>query len=248
MMTDAELEQFEREERIDADRAAGRFPKDLNHGGYNPERFKPRPLSNTKPLWHKQPGESVQAYEAFMSYLNQPMETRTLRVACEIVEKSRSCLMKWYRQWSWKLRVGAYEEHFLLVRLDSIEADRDRMWREQQTLAEKAIDVAGARLLHMLGEIDQEKGTLNGDVIKPDALVRLLDTATKIQRIAVLGRAELAENVKARSEELQQAWADELSTLFGQFMNDLELTPDQQDRAKETLARLFLDDEQEIAA
>jgi hypothetical protein len=242
---DQDQEDLEREARIAEDRAAGRFPRDL-HGAYNPERFKPRPLT-INPLWHKQHGESVQAYEAFMAYLTQPMESRTLAQACEIVGKGRSCLSKWHRQWSWKLRVASYEEHFLLVRLDSIEADRDRMWREQQNVAESAIDAVTARLKDILGKVGAD-GKLGNEDLKPEALIRLLDTATKIQRIAVLGRAELASQVKEKGEALQAQWADELSSLFGQFINDLELTPDQQDRAQEVLARLFLDDDQEMAA
>lgn len=247
-MTVEELEEIEREERVESDRAAGRFPRDVNYyKGYNPLRFAPRPLNANRPLWHRQPTESVQAYEAFMAYLMQPLETRTLRTACETVEKSRSCLMKWYRQWQWKNRVASYEEHFLLMRLDSVEADRDRMWREQQQMAEQAMDAVTARLKDVLTQVT-EAGTLSGEVIKMDALVRLMDTAAKIQRLSVMGRAELAEHVKSKNDALQQQWADELAMLFGTFINDLELTPEQQIKAKDIAARLFLDGDDQLAA
>lgn len=204
---------------------------------YATGRYKPKPLDGSKPLWRKQKGESSQAYEAFMTYLMLPAETRTAKNAAEALGKTMSLLLKWSCQWSWVYRVGAYEEHYLLIRLESVEADKDAMWRQQKTIADTGLEVVSAGLAYLISEINENGGL---DKIKGDTLVRLLDTAAKIQRMAVLGRSQLFDEVKERRQTLHEEWSDELAQTFVDFMNRMSLNQEQQEQAKVVLEELLV--------
>lgn len=58
------------------------------------ERFRKRPLDGSRPLWYRQPKESISAYEAFMTYLTMPREERSVARTGETVGKSYSCMSK----------------------------------------------------------------------------------------------------------------------------------------------------------
>lgn len=204
-----------------------------------PNRWAHRPLDGAKPAWLKQPQESHQAYEAFMTYLTLPPQERTISRAAEIVGKSFSLFQKWAQMWSWVYRVGAYEEHYLLLRLESYEADRDRMWLEQRMVAEEAVAVVRAALRDLIEQIDPETGRLS-DKLKPEALARLLDTATKVQRMAVLGQAANAAEAAENAEKLADRWGDDLAQTLQQFMDEMELTPEQQAQAKHALEKVLI--------
>jgi hypothetical protein len=208
-------------------------------------RYAPMPLDETKALWLRQRRESVQAYAAFMAYLLLPIEDRTYARTCEQIGKSLTLVRQWGMRWQWRNRAAAYAEHHLLMKLESVEENRDRMWREQEFIAGTAIEILKKELEAILMELigDPETGVPpKKGIIKADALNRLLDTATKIQRQAVLGRTKNAEKVAERHAKLNEQHGDELYDILSRFMNMLQLTPDQQDRGKLALTQLLLDD------
>lgn len=208
---------------------------------YNPDRWKPRPLDGNKNLWYKQPNESVQAYEAFMTYLTIPAEDRTYQKAADILGKSHGLMTKWAQVWSWRLRVGAYEEHFLLLRLESVEADRDAMWREQKKLADMGMNILSAHFEDLIASIN-ELG--RSQRVKPEALVRMLDVVTKIQRMAVLGRLEGAEEIQERNEKLAESYGDELAELMREVINATEMSEEQQEKLRTVLEHRLVGQEQ----
>lgn len=195
------------------------------------------PLDGSRPLWFRQPSESIEAYESFMVYLTLPMKERSVRKASEIVGKNQGTLNKWSMRWCWTMRVGAYEEHYLLLRLDDMEVARDEMFRDQNSIASTALDIVRIEFQRFLQMLQETESGTSG--IKPDALTRLMDTAAKIQRLAVNGRLKAAEQMRDRSEKLSDEQSDELVLLIREVMNTVELTADQQAQMQEVLkARL----------
>jgi hypothetical protein len=203
-----------------------------NHSKRNDQRFAARELT-VNPLWHKQKGESYQAYEAFMTYLMLPADERTYSSAAKAVKKSLSLMRKWGREWSWSIRAAAYEEHYLLLKLDSAAADRDVMYLQQKAMAEEAMNLVMASIRNLADQI--EDGRLRE--LGQDAMVKLLTEAAKIQRMAVLGRAESAERAAEANEKLAERWAEELAELMRAVINECNLSDDQISQFREVMAR-----------
>lgn len=199
-------------------------------------------LDPNKPLWHRQKREGLSAYEGFMIFLSAG-KGRTQQKVAEILGCSYQNVRRWAMTWSWSYRVGAYEEHYMLLRLEDIEAKKDGMWLEQEALALTAMSLVSNQFDSMLAEIKMAREAdpdAKIEIMKPDALVRMFDTATKVQRMAVLGRVQNLAETQEREEKLMEQHSAELAELIGAFMNDLELTADQQEKAKEVLTRQLL--------
>ena len=199
-----------------------------------------RQLNPDKPLWHRQHKEGMAAYEAFMVFLAMGKERSAPRVA-----EQQGCgvpnITRWMKMWSWSYRVAAYEEHYMLLRLEDIESKRDGMFAHQEGLALTALALVEAQFGSMLDDmrLSMEAGE-KVEVLKGDSLVRLFDTATKVQRMAVMGKVANLIDVQEREEKLAEAHSQELAELIGAFMNDLELTPEQQEKAQDVLKAKLL--------
>lgn len=207
-------------------RAAGQKPE-LDAAGLLPKnRRAKREITTTRP-WFRQRGESVQSYSAFQTYLAMPQETRSLIRVAEVVGKSGQLMRNWSSEWSWVMRVAAYEEHFLLIRLDSLAADRDTMWTEQQALGNKVVGLVGSAFEGLIGEYMGQDGKLDIKAMKPEVMVRLLAEATKLQRQATLGRVESAEKIAETNEKISERYAEELVSMFQTFLNRMNLSDEQ---------------------
>jgi hypothetical protein len=169
-----------------------------------------------------------------MTYLTMPKENRSMMKTAEILGKSWRLMGRWAQMWSWTYRVGQYEEHYLLLKLESVEARRDEMWQAQINLAEVAVSVVMANLSALARQITDDGQAQN---VKADALVRMMDTATKIQRMAVLGRIAGAAEAQERQERLAEAYSDELVELVREIENEAGLDQEQQKNLRAVLER-----------
>lgn len=59
-------------------------------------------------LWERQPGESVQAFEAFKIYRDLGLK-RSNRAVCEQLSKSRQLITRWKSKYQWDERCRAYD-------------------------------------------------------------------------------------------------------------------------------------------
>lgn len=193
-------------------------------------------LDPVKKAWFKQPGETAKAFEAFMVFLMLGKD-RTLGDTAKSLGKSYTAIARWSRQWHWAIRAGAYEEHYMLLRLESAEADRDAMYVKQRSMANSALDLVGAKMAAMLDAVVE--GKLDSDVLKSDAMVRLFDTASKIERMAVLGRISTQEKSAEEQERLEERYAEELASFTRELFNKIALTPEQEKKAKKAMAKLL---------
>jgi hypothetical protein len=209
------------------------------------EKFQGRheilPETDKRKPWYRQPGESRIAYEAFCMFLTIP-EPRTYKKVGEAVGKSLQQITRWGRHWNWQLRAAAYSEHHLLLRLESTEAERERMYNEHRTLARQGQAIVEKHfeiILDALKEDEQGQIDIKG-MIKPDALVRLFDAVTKVERMSVLGQIDDREKTAEEREALQERYATELADLFKGLMDDLQLSPQQKQMAKAAFAKRFV--------
>lgn len=59
-------------------------------------------------IWERQPGESVQAFEAFRIYRDLGLK-RSNHEVCKQLSKSRQLISRWKAAWNWDERVRAYD-------------------------------------------------------------------------------------------------------------------------------------------
>jgi len=59
-------------------------------------------------IWERQPGESVQAFEAFKIYRDLGLK-RSNQEVCKQLSKSRQLISRWKATWNWDERVRAYD-------------------------------------------------------------------------------------------------------------------------------------------
>lgn len=202
-------------------------------------RHSKRPISDQR-SWHQQEGESHKEYASFMTFLTLPAEERTLAKCAERLNRSRALMERYSAKWSWILRVSRYEEHYLLLRLDSLAADRDSMWATQQALGTKAVAIAESAMETLIGEHTSPDGKIDLAVLKPEVMVRLLAEATKLQRLATLGRVESAEKIASDNDALTDRWSDELAAILSDFTNSLNLTEQQQEQARKSILEILM--------
>lgn len=188
--------------------------------------------SRSRP-WFRQEAESIPAYEAFMLYLTMGRERNMAQVSRDL-GKAENLIYRWSSRWRWQDRVAAYEEHFLTLNLDSYEAERERMWRRHRSLANEAMVLVEATFAGLREKIDTE-GRL--DAIKPDALVRLMAEAAKLDRMAVLGQIEAHAKSAEERERLIERYGEELANTMKELMGDVQLTPEQQQKFQDALQR-----------
>lgn len=180
-----------------------------------------------------------------MVYLTLPADERTMARTGEVINKSHSVMQKWGQMWQWTSRVAAYEEHYLLLRLESVEAERDDMWVQQKALAQVALSIVSGHfesLVELIGKAQAENEHVN--LVKPDALVRLFAEATKVQRMAIIGRIQGAADIAEKNERLAEAYSEELVQLMREVEQEIGLTPEQETKMQEVLKRHLVGDEQ----
>jgi hypothetical protein len=172
--------------------------------------------------WHRQKGESRQAFEAFMTYLIAGQD-RSLTQASNDVGKSRTLIARWSRQWHWVHRVGCYEEHYMLLQLESVEAQRDVIYAKQARLADLATSIVEARLTSLMAQM--EEGKLSEEDLKNDSLIRLFSESTKIEKSAIEKRIEGAKELSERRKTIEEEYGEQLAEKLQQIMNELGVDP-----------------------
>lgn len=138
--------------------------------------------------WHRRQNETLQAYEAFNTYLLLGPERSQERVA-KTLGKSRQLMDRWSTRHAWVLRITAYEEHFALKALDATEDDRIELMREHMNFASSVLRRARARLEFVTDDMPEDEKELEkldeqGKLMTVDQALRAGDLAVKIGRLA----------------------------------------------------------------
>ena len=139
-------------------------------------------MAEPKP-WERQPNETVKAFEAFCTYRDLG-KTRSQEKAAQELSKSRQLISKWSSANDWVNRINAWEEEQdRLIRIELMK-DIGAMRKKHADLA-NAILIKAAQALHKM-PIDE---------IKASDISRMVETATKLERIS---RGDVGDVIEER--------------------------------------------------
>lgn len=146
--------------------------------------------------WNRRDKESVQAYEAFTTYLLLGTD-RSLAKVSQQLSKSGQLLKRWSARHEWQLRTLAYEEHFAVRALDATEDERIELMREHLSFSTAVLRRARARLEHVTEDMPdltllnkEERQQIldelgaDGRLMTVDQAIRAGDLAVKVGRLA----------------------------------------------------------------
>lgn len=137
--------------------------------------------------WERQSGESVQAFEAFAVYRDLGPVRSVTKVAREL-DKSRTLVGRWSRQFAWVMRAAAYDR------------EQDRLFLLEQAQARREIARRHAKLAQAVqGKAVARLQSLDPRELSPSELLRYVQVATEIERRAV-GEAPVAEPKNDRDQ------------------------------------------------
>jgi DNA-binding MarR family transcriptional regulator len=127
----------------------------------------------------------------------------------------------------------------MLLRLESVEAERDRMFVEHRALTSTALSLVDTHMKTMIRSLSEEEGidALAKAGYKPSDIVRLVKEIEKADRDLTLQRFENAKDAQERHERLVETHAEELAAMYRELVDELDLTPEQLEIAKAVAQR-----------
>jgi|SRR5215211_8347970 len=143
--------------------------------------------------WHRQPGESKQAYAAFNVWRHlKPTERSIPRVVSEL-SKSRQLLQRWKTEWNWDERAQEWDEEVEIRELDARIESKAKMDEEHLKIVRTARNKAVLRLR----DIDLSN-------LSPAELRAWLDQFMRWERL-ILGEPESIGERRTRVEKADPA-------------------------------------------
>lgn len=147
-------------------------------------------------LWERQAGESAKAFAGFAHYRDSG-PARSLRRTHKEVGASFQTVSRWSVGFRWVARVEAWD------------AEQDRQWRVDQTVARRRMADRHARIAGgVLNKVIERLQALDASALSPRDLIAWLDTATKVERLA-LGEPERLELTGRDGEAIQVSGSPE---------------------------------------
>lgn len=142
---------------------------------------------NTPEPWERRENETTKAYEAFCIYRDMGRE-RSLAKVAEKQQKSGSLIGRWSRENDWVDRAAKWDD------------EQERIEREiaqkEQAKAIKSMRERHAKLAEaMLIKAAKGLARIPDDEIKPGDVSRMVDVASKLERIS---RGDVGEVVEER--------------------------------------------------
>lgn len=139
-------------------------------------------------LWERRPDETPKPYEAFCIYRDMGTD-RSLRAVAEKLEKSETLMGRWSSRYEWVKRATAWDD------------EQERMEREiaqkEQAKAIRKMRGEHAKLASdMLIKAAEALSALPATDIKPSDITRMVDVASKLERIS---RGDVGEVIEERN-------------------------------------------------
>lgn len=141
--------------------------------------------NNVKP-WERQPGESAKAYEAFSEYRDMGT-SRSLAKVGQKLGKSKTMMDKWSKKHSWVNRAEQWD-------LEEDRLIRTALTKDIGAMRKRHADVARAMLLKAARALQK----IPDDEIKASDISRMVDVASKLERIS---KGDVGEVVEERQGE-----------------------------------------------
>ena len=140
--------------------------------------------------WDKRPEEGSKAFHAFTIYRDMGFE-RTCTAVAKQLNRAIQLISRWKGKYDWKTRVDAYDQFQDELAQRANVNDRAEFHKAALTIA-KAMQfkaLQGIQALQTVQETTTPAGKTMRLAIKPNDLIRLLESSHKIQR-NVLGRED----------------------------------------------------------
>ena len=140
--------------------------------------------SKNNSTWERQPGESPQAYEAFVSYRDMGVE-RSVRAVGQRLDKSRTQIGKWSSAWKWVVRARTWDNE-----LDR--AARAKAVKKAGEMKDRHVNLAmqlQKKALEALEDVDMASPAARN-------LLMFIEKATTLERLNRLEQAGIAPDGK----------------------------------------------------
>lgn len=135
--------------------------------------------------WEQQPGETVQAHNAFLKY--RDMEKRSVR-------EVGSAALRWSAEWHWQYRCREWDRYVQRAEAEAMVRYRVSMNERQRRMAV----VAQHKLIEWLTNLDTSK-------MRPNEAARWFEVAVRIEREAAGG--SLPVDAEPMQDEVDDALA-----------------------------------------
>lgn len=122
--------------------------------------------------WERQPGESSQAFEAFVTYRDMGAQ-RSIRSAASRLGKSHKLLERWSARFKWGDRAAAFDAHMDSIAVMAQEGARREMAERQAKIGMDMQELAA-----------QSLDGLAAGGLTVNEVVRMMETGVKIERAA----------------------------------------------------------------
>jgi len=162
--------------------------------------------------WGQQPGESLKAYVAFVTYRGQGRE-RSLPATAQQVGKHLSLLKRWSARYRWRDRVFAWDISQAREAEEALRRQRQESLERQSREIDQLQRLAMARFAALVRRDAQTgENTLDPSITPRDALAILKFVVEQQDRLAQTTPAEPAEDLTER--ELRRMTTEQLHELL----------------------------------
>ena len=142
---------------------------------------------NTPEPWERRENESTKAYEAFCIYRDMGRE-RSLAKVAEKQQKSGSLIGRWSRENDWVDRAAKWDDEQERIEREIAQKEQVKAIRDMR---KRHADLAQAMLIKSARALAR----IPDDEIKPGDVSRMVDIASKLERIS---RGDVGEVIEER--------------------------------------------------
>lgn len=142
---------------------------------------------NTPKPWERQPEETTKAFEAFCIYRDMGQERSAAKVA-EKLSKSEQLMKRWSYTHGWVERAAKWDDEQDRIERETAQREQSKAIREMR---KRHADLGTAMLI----KAAQALKSIPVQDIKPGDISRMVDVASKLERIS---RGDVGEVVEER--------------------------------------------------
>lgn len=142
--------------------------------------------------WERQDYDTEESWPLFVAYRDQTRPRRGVLSAFRGRPVDPVKVARWYREFFWKERAAAYDDHLDEIRRAEIEAMHAEQAREvaakHMALLADAREVSARELQKLLARAQESQL----EILKPRDLIRLMETTVRFDRLV---RGESTDNI-----------------------------------------------------
>lgn len=142
---------------------------------------------NTPQPWERRESESTKAYEAFCIYRDMGPD-RSLAKVAEKLSKSEQLMKRWSYTYGWVERAAKWDDEKDRIEREAAQKEQAKAIRDMRTRHAKLAEA-------MLMKAARGLARIPDDEIKPGDISRMVDVASKLERIS---RGDVGEVVEER--------------------------------------------------